>query len=143
MFTRFSSTFKALAKVRNIRKNPLIEAEMNQSIEEYNQIFKNNKEWVRSSLETDPKFFEKRATEQTPNYLFIGCSDSRVPAEQITGLKPGELFVHRNIANLVNKPFTNSPNTGCKHRPQLLIRDPICSSSFKSETHYRLWSLRL
>jgi carbonic anhydrase len=107
MFTRFSNTFKSFAKLRSRRKSPLIEAEMSQSIEEYNQIFKNNKEWVRESLETDPKFFEKRATEQTPNYLFIGCSDSRVPAEQITGLKPGELFVHRNIANLVNS--THSP----------------------------------
>eukprot|EP01080_Neovahlkampfia_damariscottae_P008571 gene8571-396_t len=86
---------------RSKRKTPEIESEMRESLEEYNQIFHNNKKWVESSVEKDPDFFLRRAKEQTPRYLFIGCSDSRVPAEQITGLEPGQLFVHRNIANMV------------------------------------------
>jgi carbonic anhydrase len=84
-----------------------IQEQIKESIQEYNQIFKKNKEWVEKSLNEDPKFFERKAQEQTPNFLFIGCSDSRVPAEQITGLSLGELFVHRNIANLVNLKILN------------------------------------
>lgn len=63
-------------------------------------LFKNNKEWVQSRISKDPKFFRKMADAQDPNYLWIGCSDSRVPANEIVGLEPGELFVHRNVANL-------------------------------------------
>jgi len=65
------------------------------------QIFANNRAWA-SAMETDqPGFFQTLARQQNPNYLWIGCADSRVPANQIVGLLPGELFVHRNVANLV------------------------------------------
>jgi carbonic anhydrase len=67
----------------------------------YQQIFENNKKWVQSKLNEDADFFEKLAKDQTPDYLYIGCSDSRVPANEIMGLEAGEVFVHRNIANLV------------------------------------------
>lgn len=65
------------------------------------QLFENNSKWVESLTRTDPAFFSRLANQQFPEYLWIGCSDSRVPANQITGLAPGEVFVHRNIANLV------------------------------------------
>ncbi|WP_367914415.1 carbonic anhydrase [Leadbetterella sp. DM7] len=64
------------------------------------QIFKNNEEWIAKNLEGDPEYFEKLAAGQDPKYLYIGCSDSRVSAEAVMGAKPGEVFVHRNIANL-------------------------------------------
>lgn len=67
----------------------------------YDQIFENNRKWVESKTASDPDFFTKLASDQTPDYLYIGCSDSRVPANEIMGLGPGEVFVHRNIANLV------------------------------------------
>jgi carbonic anhydrase len=65
------------------------------------EIFKNNKKWVEQELAKDPEFFKKLAKGQTPRYLWIGCADSRVPADRITGTNPGEIFVHRNIANMV------------------------------------------
>lgn len=68
----------------------------------YKQIFENNKQWVASKIATDKDFFENMAREQRPDYLYIGCSDSRVPANEIMGLGGGEVFVHRNVANLVN-----------------------------------------
>ncbi len=64
-------------------------------------LFDNNREWTERIRAEDPEFFSKLAHLQTPKYLWIGCSDSRVPANEITGLLPGEVFVHRNIANLV------------------------------------------
>ncbi|MEZ2445235.1 carbonic anhydrase [Chitinophaga sp. RCC_12] len=67
----------------------------------YNEIFENNKRWVASKVATDTEFFEKMADSQKPDYLYIGCSDSRVPTNEIMGLEAGEVFVHRNIANLV------------------------------------------
>jgi carbonic anhydrase len=67
----------------------------------YEQIFENNKQWVASKTKAEADFFEKLARDQTPEYLYIGCSDSRVPANDIMGLEPGEVFVHRNVANLV------------------------------------------
>lgn len=63
-------------------------------------LFQNNKEWVKSRLGKDSDYFLNRAKAQDPLYLWIGCSDSRVPANEIVGLEPGELFVHRNVANL-------------------------------------------
>jgi carbonic anhydrase len=66
----------------------------------YEQMFEDNQAWAAAQDEKDPKFFKKLAQGQTPEYLWIGCSDSRIPAEQITGLQPGEAFVHRNIANV-------------------------------------------
>jgi len=67
----------------------------------YKQLLENNKQWVASQLAQDPVYFEKLANSQNPEYLWIGCSDSRVPANQITGTSPGDIFVHRNIANMV------------------------------------------
>lgn len=64
------------------------------------QIFKNNEEWIAKRLQEDPGYFDKLAEGQEPKYLYIGCSDSRVTAEAVMGAQPGEVFVHRNIANL-------------------------------------------
>jgi carbonic anhydrase len=64
-------------------------------------LFDNNKAWAARIRELDPDFFLKLSRQQLPSYLWIGCSDSRVPANEIVGLLPGELFVHRNVANLV------------------------------------------
>jgi carbonic anhydrase len=64
-------------------------------------LIDNNRAWAKKITQEDPEFFLKLSTQQNPNYLWIGCSDSRVPANQITGLMPGEVFVHRNIANMV------------------------------------------
>lgn len=65
------------------------------------RLFDQNRDWARSILESDPHFFEKLQGQQSPQYLWVGCADSRVPANEIVGLLPGELFVHRNVANLV------------------------------------------
>lgn len=67
----------------------------------YKKLLENNKNWVAQQLAVDPVYFDKLANSQNPEYLWIGCSDSRVPANQITGTLPGDIFVHRNIANLV------------------------------------------
>lgn len=67
----------------------------------YKRIFDNNKNWVREKTELDPQYFHRLAQGQKPPILWIGCSDSRVPANEITGTEPGEIFVHRNIANMV------------------------------------------
>ena len=67
----------------------------------YKSLLDNNKAWVAETLENDPTYFEKLADGQQPPVLWIGCADSRVPANQIIGAKPGEVFVHRNIANMV------------------------------------------
>jgi carbonic anhydrase len=64
-------------------------------------LFENNRAWAEGVKKSDPQFFDKLAAQQSPEYLWIGCSDSRVPANQITGLMPGEVFVHRNVANMV------------------------------------------
>jgi carbonic anhydrase len=64
-------------------------------------LFENNRAWAERVTRDDPEFFSRLARQQAPRYLWIGCSDSRVPANQITGLGPGEMFVHRNVANVV------------------------------------------
>lgn len=64
-------------------------------------LFDNNKNWAKKIKESDPDFFTKLSMQQKPEYLWIGCSDSRVPSNQIVDLMPGEIFVHRNIANVV------------------------------------------
>jgi carbonic anhydrase len=66
-----------------------------------NDLFDNNRAWAARIRRQDPEFFVKLSRQQSPTYLWIGCSDSRVPANEIVGLLPGELFVHRNVANLV------------------------------------------
>lgn len=67
----------------------------------YKKLLENNKKWVVDQLAIEPNYFEKLANSQNPEYLWIGCSDNRVPANQITGTSPGDIFVHRNIANMV------------------------------------------
>jgi len=70
-------------------------------------LLENNRAWAERKCTDDPGFFEKTARGQSPDYLWIGCSDSRVPAEDLVGLFPGELFVHRNIANIVGHTDLN------------------------------------
>jgi carbonic anhydrase len=70
-------------------------------METLDHLFENNKAWSEGIRQVKPEFFLELSRQQSPKYLWIGCSDSRVPANQIVGLAPGELFVHRNIANLV------------------------------------------
>jgi carbonic anhydrase len=65
------------------------------------QLFDNNRAWSERLRRNDPAFFQRLSQQQRPRYLWIGCSDSRVPANEIVGLEPGELFVHRNVANVV------------------------------------------
>src|SRR5258708_35413729 len=64
-------------------------------------LFSNNRKWSEGIKRREPGFFDRLARQQAPRYLWIGCSDSRVPANEIVGLAPGELFVHRNVANVV------------------------------------------
>jgi carbonic anhydrase len=71
------------------------------TMEEFHQLFHNNRSWAEERKRQDPDFFKRLSKQQTPEFLWIGCADSRVPANEIVGLLPGELFVHRNIANLV------------------------------------------
>lgn len=67
----------------------------------YEKLLQDNKTWATNQVKTDPGFFSRLSAQQAPEFLWIGCSDSRVPADKITGTEPGEIFVHRNIANLV------------------------------------------
>lgn len=80
----------------------------------YKKIFENNKEWVAGKLQTDPQYFEKLAQGQSPEFLYIGCSDSRVTAEELMGLAPGQIFIHRNIANQV-VPLDGNVNAVVKY----------------------------
>ena len=73
----------------------------------YNDLLEGNRKWVEETLKMDPEYFEKLSKGQTPPVLWIGCSDSRVPANQVTGTLPGEVFVHRNIANVVSHTDLN------------------------------------
>ena len=73
----------------------------------YEKLLLENKAWAHEKLVDDPEYFKSLSALQTPEFLWIGCSDSRVPANQITGTQPGEIFVHRNIANLVVHTDTN------------------------------------
>ena len=72
-----------------------------------NQLFENNQKWADTKCQRDVEYFQKLAKGQQPDYLWIGCSDSRVPANDVVGLEPGELFVHRNIANSVQSSDIN------------------------------------
>ena len=73
----------------------------------YEEIFERNKDWVARMKATDEQFFEKLSEGQNPDFLYIGCSDSRVTAEDLMGLHPGEVFVHRNIANVISNTDLN------------------------------------
>ncbi len=73
----------------------------------YKDIFENNQKWVARKLQNDPDYFKRLSTQQSPEYLYIGCSDSRVSIEKLMGLQPGELFVHRNIGNIVINTDSN------------------------------------
>src|SRR6186997_481205 len=68
---------------------------------EIQRVFQNNKKWIGKQLQADPMYFKNLSTGQKPKFLYIGCSDSRVSTEELMGMKPGEVFVHRNLANLV------------------------------------------
>lgn len=84
----------------------------------YDKIFESNKEWIKRNKELNPGLFKLLADEQHPDFLYIGCSDSRVHPNQIMGLKPGEVFIHRNIANMVNATDMNALsviNYGVEH----------------------------
>lgn len=70
-------------------------------MQSYQKLLLANKIWAAEKLELDPEYFDKLAADQSPEFLWIGCADSRVPANEITGTEPGEMFVHRNVANLV------------------------------------------
>jgi carbonic anhydrase len=72
------------------------------------RIFKNNREWIAGKLNTDSEYFKNLSLGQNPEILYIGCSDSRVSAEELMGMKPGEVFVHRNIANMIPSSDLNS-----------------------------------
>src|SRR5689334_5702974 len=76
-------------------------------MESYEKLLLENKAWASEKLNDDPEYFNRLAHIQTPDFLWIGCSDSRVPANEITGTQPGEIFVHRNIANMVVNTDTN------------------------------------
>jgi carbonic anhydrase len=73
----------------------------------YEVLLKDNREWAAKKVADDPAYFDRLAHLQTPEFLWIGCSDSRVPANEITGTQPGEIFVHRNVANLVVNTDSN------------------------------------
>jgi len=70
-------------------------------VADLSELFERNRAWAAATLAEDPRFFSDLAERQTPEYMWIGCSDSRVPANQIVGLAPGDVFVHRNVANVV------------------------------------------
>ena len=95
-------------------------------------LFENNKTWAERIRQRDPDFFLKLSRQQSPSYLWIGCSDSRVPANEIVGLLPGELFVHRNVANVVVHTDLN-----CLSVMQFAVGRP------QGAPHHRLRALRL
>ena len=98
-------------------------------------LLENNRRWAAGVNEQDPGFFEQQAEGQSPKYLWIGCADSRVPPNQITGLNPGEVFVHRNIANVVVHTDLN-----CS---QCAFGDAVCGGGAQGGAYHRVWSLRL
>ncbi len=77
-------------------------------MELYEQVFENNRKWVTESKQADPEYFSKMALGQSPDFLYIGCADSRVQPENFMGISPGQVFVHRNIGNLVPNNDVNS-----------------------------------
>ncbi|MCW4455458.1 carbonate dehydratase [Flavobacterium sp. MXW15] len=108
------------------------------------QLLKNNSEWASKVHAEDPSFFDRLSRQQSPEYLWIGCSDSRVPANQIIGLPPGEVFVHRNIANVVVHTDLNCLSTIqfavelLKVKHILIVGHYGCSGVHASLTHRRV-----
>ena len=110
----------------------------------YDQVFENNQRWVADKLRLQPEYFSELSSGQNPDILYIGCSDSRVTAEEMTGVEPGQMFVHRNIANLVpNNDLSSSsvaricrgPPEGQTHRgvrTLLLRRGQSCHAKCRS-----------
>lgn len=90
-----------VSDARYIQKSFICSNKLFTPLTSYEQIFENNRKWVAAKEAEDADFFTKLARDQHPDYLYIGCSDSRVPANEIMGLDAGEVFVHRNVANLV------------------------------------------
>ncbi len=88
------------ASCRSLDSHPY-DAQNGCRMDDLEHLFRSNREWASSILRSHPGFFSKLAEQQSPKYLWIGCSDSRVPANEIVGLLPGELFVHRNVGNVV------------------------------------------
>lgn len=84
----------------NNNKVVMSEESKSRQMRSYEQLLQGNRDWVNKELEQDPEFFNKLASGQNPDVLWIGCADSRVPANEVTNTRPGEVFVHRNIANL-------------------------------------------
>jgi carbonic anhydrase len=80
--------------------SPGMEHVTNISDPEMNEIFQRNRDWAEKQKARDPEFFSRLSSGQRPKYMFVGCADSRIPAETIMGMQPGDLFVHRNVANL-------------------------------------------
>ena len=80
---------------------------MSDTQDRYQQVFSNNDRWIAEKTAADKDYFVRLAQDQQPDFLYIGCSDSRVPANEIMGLGPGEVFVHRNVANLVDNSDMN------------------------------------
>ena len=78
---------------------------------ELNELLERNKDWAQRVLAEDPGFFARLARQQSPKFMWIGCADSRVPANEILGLDPGEVFVHRNVANVVVHSDLNALST--------------------------------
>jgi carbonic anhydrase len=97
----------------------------------YTQIFENNKRWIEQKKGTNADFFEHLAKDQNPDYLYIGCSDSRVSAEEMMGLGPGEVFVHRNIANLVTTIDLNVQSVINYAIRQLKVKHVIVCGHYK------------
>ena len=93
--------------MENISKNNTENTKSAQPKHTYQQLLKGNSDWVKSQLDKDPQYFDKLAAGQSPEILWIGCSDSRVPANQVTNTQPGEVFVHRNIANVCSHSDMN------------------------------------
>jgi len=91
----------------------------------YDQIFKNNKKWLEEKKASNKEFFENLVKGQSPDFLYIGCSDSRVIVEDFMGVQEGEVFVHRNIANVVNYTDINVIKTPVVQRKYLESKYPM------------------
>jgi hypothetical protein len=99
---------------------------------ELDDLFARNRQWADTTEAREPGFFTRLLQQQTPQYLWIGCADSRVPANELVGLLPGELFVHRNVANVVVHSDLNA-----------LVGDPVRGGCAAGAAHHRRWPQQL